>query len=136
MKDNSKFWDRYAKIYDYEIKRFNSDAYKEMYHLMAASLSKEMNVLEVATGTGLIALNISKYVRAVEAVDYSIKMVEKAKKKDVPKNVNFTVADAKDLLYEENSFDAVVISNALHIIGEPETVLKNILILHHNVEYK
>jgi len=33
-----------------------------MYRLMAGSLSPDMDVLEVATGTGLIAINIAANV--------------------------------------------------------------------------
>lgn len=54
--NNKSFWNRYAKLYDFEINRFSGKAYAEMYRLMAASLSPDMDVLEVATGTGLIAV--------------------------------------------------------------------------------
>lgn len=45
-KINKGFWNRYAKLYDFEISRFNRAAYAEMYRLMAAALSKDMRVLE------------------------------------------------------------------------------------------
>ncbi|HCC35315.1 MAG TPA: class I SAM-dependent methyltransferase, partial [Ruminococcaceae bacterium] len=52
------FWNRYARLYDFEINRFNGKAYEQMYRLMANSLTRDMDVLEIATGTGLIAINI------------------------------------------------------------------------------
>ena len=125
-KDNKFFWNKYAKFYDFEIMRFNGNAYKEMYKLMSQSLTKEMNVLEIATGTGLIAINIAEFAGAIEAIDFSPKMIETAKKKKVPKNVNFAVEDATNLSFGDNSFDAVIISNALHIMPNPEAVLSNI----------
>ena len=125
-KDNKGFWDRYAKLYDFEINRFSGKAYSTMYQLMADSLSPDMDVLEVATGTGLIAINIAPYARRVEATDFSPKMIEKAKKKKAPANVNFTVEDATALSFGDGSFDAAIISNALHIMPDPAKALSSI----------
>jgi len=125
-RDNKPFWNRYAKFYDSEVLRFSRAAYTEMYRLMSEVLTKEMDVLELATGTGLIAVNIAGSVRSITATDFSPKMIETAKKKTVPENVYFSVEDATSLSFEDNSFDAVIISNALHIMPNPEMVLKNI----------
>ncbi|MDR2939435.1 MAG: class I SAM-dependent methyltransferase [Clostridiales bacterium] len=124
--NNKGFWNRYAKLYDFEINRFSGKSYKQMYRMMANSLSPDMEVLEVATGTGLIAINIASYVRRVEAVDFSPKMIEAANKKKFPGNVSFSVGDATALSYNDNSFDAVIISNALHIMPTPVEALSNI----------
>ena len=125
-RDNKGFWNRYAKLYDFEINRFSGKAYAEMYRMMVASLSPNMDVLEVATGTGLIAINIAGFVHRVEATDFSPKMIEKAKKKKAPINVRFSVEDATALSFEDNAFDAVIVSNALHIMPDPVKVLSNI----------
>ena len=126
VENNKSFWDRYAKFYDSEVLRFSRAAYTEMYRLMSEVLTNEMEVLELAAGTGLIAANIAGSVRSVTATDFSPKMIETAKKKAVPENVHFSVEDAAALSFEENSFDAVIISNALHIMPNPELVLENI----------
>jgi len=125
-RDNKSFWNRYAKFYDFEIRKFNGKAYSEMYRLMERSLLPDMDVLEVATGTGLIAINIATSVRHVDALDFSPKMIEAAKKKKAPDNVCFSVGDATELPFEEHTFDAVIISNALHIMPDPAKVLSGI----------
>ena len=125
-RNNKSFWNRYAKLYDFEINRFSGKAYREMYRLMAGSLSPDMVVLEVATGTGLIAVNIAACVRHVEATDFSPKMIETAKKKKAPGNIIFSVEDVTALSFEDDSFDAVIISNALHIMPDPAKVLSSI----------
>ncbi len=125
-KNNKNFWNRYAKLYDFEINKFNRQAYDKMYGLMCSSLTKDMRILEIATGTGLISLNIAGMVNSVEAIDFAPKMIRKAKKKEAPSNVRFSVMDATALSFEEKSFDAVIISNALHIMPDPELVLENI----------
>ena len=43
-----------------------------------------------------------------------------------PENVHFEVADATSLRFEDDSFDVVVIANALHIIPNPEKALAEI----------
>jgi len=123
---NKKFWDRYAKFYDAEVLRFSREAYEEMYRSMSKVLAKDMRVLEIATGTGLIAIHIAKYVRSVEATDFSTKMIDAAKKKKVLENVRFSVEDGENLSFGDHSFDAVIISNALHIMPNPEAVLASI----------
>ena len=125
-RDNKGFWNRYAKLYDFQMKLFNGKAYREMVRLMASSLSSDMDVLEVATGTGLIAINIADCVRHVEATDFSPKMIEAAKKKKAPATIRFSAEDAMELSFADNSFDAVIISNALHIMPDPDKVLLNI----------
>jgi ubiquinone/menaquinone biosynthesis C-methylase UbiE len=121
--DAKRFWSRYAKLYDFEISRTSKTAYKRMYALMADALSASMDVLELATGTGLIAVNIAGGVRSVTATDYSPGMIATARKKDVPTNVTFSVEDATALSFSDASFDAVIISNALHIMPDPALAL-------------
>ena len=125
-RDNKKWWNRYAKLYDFETNSFSGKAYKEMYRMMSEVLSPDMDVLEVATGTGLIATNIAGCVRSVEATDFAPKMITTAKKKKAPGNVRFSVEDATALSFEDSSFDAVIISNALHIMPDPAKALSEI----------
>jgi len=127
MKDitNRSFWGRFAGIYDTFIKKDNK-AYAEMYLLIRARLTTNMHILELATGTGLISIAIADKVSSVEATDFSPQMIAEAKKKKIPRNVNFSVQDACNLSYADCSFDAVIISNALHIMPNPELALQNI----------
>jgi ubiquinone/menaquinone biosynthesis C-methylase UbiE len=125
-RDNKDFWNLYAKLYDFEIKRFSGKAYQVMYQLMASVLLPDMDVLEVATGTGLIAVNIAAHVRHIEAIDFAPKMISKAKKKKSPGNINFAVEDATVLSFEDSTFNAVIISNALHLMADPVKALSEI----------
>lgn len=53
-------------------------------------------------------------------------MIETAMTKRAPDNVHFSIEDAAKLSFSDQTFDAVIISNALHIMPDPELVLKNI----------
>lgn len=123
---NRRFWSRYAKLYDFEINRTSQAAYQQMYRWMGSVLSPEMEVLEVATGTGLIACHVARYVSSVQAIDFSPGMIAAANRKDVPDNVHFSLADATALPFEDSRFDAAIISNALHIMPDPVLALANI----------
>ena len=53
-------------------------------------------------------------------------MIREAKKGDYPSNLTFEVADATALPYKDDSFDVVLIANALHVMPEPEKALSEI----------
>lgn len=83
-------------------------------------------MLEIATGPGLLANHIAHAAAEMIATDYSEGMIKEAKKGVYPSNRSFEVADATALPYEDNSFDAVLIANALHVMPEPEKALSEI----------
>lgn len=86
-------------------------------------LQRDMDVLELACGTGQLSVPLSPYVRSWEATDFSPEMVKQAKKQSHTSRLHFSVQDATKLPYGPESFDAVVISNALHIMPQPEKAL-------------
>lgn len=119
-----KTWDRFAPFYTLS-RRIDKDAYEMMYSLIRKKAENQL-VLELATGTGLIAKNIASSAKKVIATDYSEKMIKQAKKGTIPENVRFSVQDACHIKFGDNTFDVVIISNALHIMPEPELALKEI----------
>lgn len=120
-----QFWDRWSSIYD-RFMNSNERLYDEMAVKMKASLNRDMVVLELACGTGLISRRIVGSVKSLEATDYSEKMIAEAKKNVHSVRAHFSVQDAASLFYAPESFDAVVIANALHIVPEPQKVLAEI----------
>ena len=120
----SKNWDRFAPFYDLFLKK-DQEAYNEMYDSIRKTIANK-NVLELATGTGLIAKNVACAAKHIDATDYSEKMIQQAKKGKNPDNIEFEVQDATNLKYEDNTYDIVIISNALHIMPEPEKALAEI----------
>jgi ubiquinone/menaquinone biosynthesis C-methylase UbiE len=96
-----------------------------MYDRIPAVI-KGKEVLEIATGPGLLAKHVAPAAKRMTATDYSDGMIAEAKKGECPDNLIFEVADAVSLPYEDESFDAVLISNALHVMPEPEKALEEI----------
>lgn len=121
-------WNRFSLIYDMFVKK-DEKAYKEIIEQTALILKPEDKVLEIATGTGIIALGLCEYIEYIEATDFSPDMIALADKKASQmgiSNIHFSVQDAYNLNYSSNSFDAIIICNTLHIMPEPEKALSEI----------
>jgi ubiquinone/menaquinone biosynthesis C-methylase UbiE len=119
-----KIWDLYAPIYK-KAMQADQKIYDFMYERIPAKIW-DMEVLEIATGPGLLAKHVAPAAKRMIATDYSDGMIAQAKKGDCPANLTFEVADAMNLPYPDHSFDAVLIANALHIIPDPEKALREI----------
>ena len=124
MKNKNSVWNFYAPVYDLFM-RMNRPAYREMYGMIRRAI-KGKEVLELATGTGLIAKNVADAAEHMTATDFAENMLAKAKKGYVPQNLEFSYADATFLPFDDDSFDVVIIANALHITDEPRRVLSEI----------
>lgn len=119
-----RIWDLYAPIYKQAMKA-DQKIYDFMYGRIPGKI-RNMEVLEVATGPGLLARHVAPAARRMLATDYSDGMIAQAGKGEFPANLTFEVADAMNLPYPDHSFDAVLIANALHIIPDPEKALREI----------
>ena len=124
MSEHKDFWDKNAGRYD-RFMRKDRAAYDEMYELIRP-IVRHKTVLELATGTGLIAKNIVIAAAHIEATDASAEMIAEAKRDNRSAKLYFSVQDMFRLPYAEESFDVVIVSNALHIVPQPEKALAEI----------
>ena len=124
MRDHENFWDRNAARYD-RFMRKDRAAYDEMYELIRP-IVRHKTVLELATGTGLIAKHIVNAAAHIEATDASAEMIAEARRDNRSAKLYFSVQDMFRLPYAEESFDVVIVSNALHIVPQPEKALAEI----------
>ena len=124
MQEHKNFWDRNAGRYD-RFMRKDRAAYDEMYELIRP-IVRHKTVLELATGTGLIAKHIVNAAAHIEATDASAEMIAEAKRDNRSAKLYFSVQDMFCLPYAGESFDVVIVSNALHIVPQPEKALQEI----------
>ena len=124
MQEHKNFWDKNAGRYDCFMRKDRA-AYEEMYALIWPVV-KAKTVLELATGTGLIAKSIVNAAAHIEATDASAEMIAEAKRGNQSAKLHFSVQDMFCLPYADKSFDAVIVSNALHIVPQPEKALAEI----------
>ncbi len=127
MKDwtNKRFWQRMAKLYA-PFMRSAGPLYDAIRDRLRPYLTREMNVLEMACGTGQLTFRMAESAGRWEATDFSERMVAEAEKCPRHQNVRFAVRDATNLPYSDHSFDAALIANALHIMPEPDKALHEI----------
>ncbi len=121
---NKKTWSFYAPIYERAM-RSDKKAYSWMYQRISVVVEGK-EVLECATGPGLLAKHIASSAKSVIATDYAAGMIKEAEKGDYATNLRFEVADATSLPYENASFDVVILANALHVMPEPEQALREV----------
>ncbi len=133
MKDyqayNDKLFSRWAPVYDgFEL--ILSHVRKEMVQEINPS---NKTVLDVATGTGSLAIALSATAKKVVAIDLSDKMLDVAKKKRSNYELSFLQMDASNMSFQDGAFDIVTISLGLHdmplevrtaVLEEAKRVLK------------
>lgn len=127
MKDlsNKNYWQRLSKIYA-PLMESDKKFYIAICECIKKYLKSDMHVLELACGSGQLSLPLSEYVCSWTATDFSENMIEQAKKRTKKESLSFQVADATSLPFDDQKYDCVVISNALHIMPEPEKAMKEI----------
>jgi demethylmenaquinone methyltransferase/2-methoxy-6-polyprenyl-1,4-benzoquinol methylase len=97
----------------------------------AAALTPGDRVLDLATGTGDIALLALRRGAAVVGLDITLRMVELARKKVSGRAPSFLVGDMMSLPFPDQSFDVITTGYGLrnvpdlrHAIGEAARVLR------------
>ena len=114
MKDYKKYNDqlfsRWAPVYD---------VFELILSDVRNQITKEINpinksVLDVATGTGSLAIDLSKSAEKVIGIDLSSKMLDVAEKKRKNDNLSFLLMDASCMKFNDEEFDLVTISLGLH----------------------
>jgi phosphatidylethanolamine/phosphatidyl-N-methylethanolamine N-methyltransferase len=128
IEKEKKYWDKLASRYEPFIEK-----YWKIYPSLLDKISGDINsgdiVLDVATGTGLVALKVAERASKIYAVDISEPMIKEAKKKVEEKEINnieFSVEDAYSLSFDKEMFDTVICNNALHNMISPQKALSEI----------
>lgn len=122
---NKQFWERFAGVYSYFMKT-KARAYKALCKEIEEYISDTDDVLELACGTGQMTFHLADKAKRWTATDFSPKMIAVASKRNKNLKVQFLVQDATRLVWEGNSFDVIVIANALHIMPNPDKALAEI----------
>lgn len=128
MDQSAKFWDKIAVRYS---KRPVSDeaAYQKKLQVTREYFRPDMEVLEFGCGTGSTAIAHAPYVKHIRAIDISSKMIEIAQgKADAGniKNVTFERSTIDDISMPDQSLDAVLGLNILHLLDNWEGAIARV----------
>ena len=113
MQEHKDFWDKNAGRYD-RFMRKDRAAYDEMYELIRP-IVRHKTVLELATGTGLIAKHIVNAAAHIEATDASPKMIAEIRR--VLKDDGVLIAPT--FTHAGNSFPGKVKAFFMKLAGFP-----------------
>jgi len=120
-------WDSRAEAYDDRVMQTFTEAYRLTSEAILEVVNPSSNVLEMGCGTGIVTVEIAPNVREMTGIDISPKMIaraqEKARRQNL-KNVTFKVLDASELPFPDHAFDVILLPNLLHLVPQPEKVIK------------
>lgn len=128
MKDSKEFWDKTAEKY---IKSPLKDeaTYQKKLAITREFLRSDSKVLEFGCGSGATAIFHAPHVKHVIATDISDKMIEAAKRKAVEagvKNIAFEQGTLDSLNFQNESFDAVLGLNVLHLLEDVDGAITRV----------
>ena len=118
-----------AKKYDNPSLRFFSFCADKLVDY--AKIAPNQKVLDVATGTGMVAIAAAQTLRdsgRVQAIDLSENMINQAQgnlKRAGFDNVDFHVMDAENLDFKNNYFDVITCSYGLFFMPDMSAALKS-----------
>lgn len=124
-----KFWDSLARKYDGFVAKYAQKTYSRSIELMEQELSSDSNVLEIGTGTGLVAFALADKVRSLKGIDYSPQMIKVANEKLAKTcltNIEFQLNPATKIDFPDKSFDLIIASNVFHLFPNPDKVMKEV----------
>lgn len=96
------------------------------------SKSKPKNILDIATGTGDLAILLAKSgAEKIVGLDISLGMLQVGEKKiadrDLNKTIEMVLADSENIPFEDNYFDAITVAFGVRNFENLETGLSEIL---------
>ncbi len=124
MTNNAVFWNKAARGY---AKRPVADeaAYAHTLDRTRSYLKATDKVLEAGCGTGTTALKLADAAAEIVATDVASEMIAIAREKGKDTgNVRFEVADETLNQFGNDSFDAVLAFNLIHLVPNPQSALR------------
>ncbi len=113
-----------SQFYDNYIQRqidsgINNRIYSLYKRLIDVGLRKDSKILEIGCGIGILTYLLSKHIKSgiIEAVDFSEKSIEYAKRHISNKNIQLTASDILDYT-SKTTFDYVLLFDALEHIPQ------------------
>lgn len=128
MNQPSRIWDKVADRYSKKPVA-DEEAYQKKLQVTRDYLRPDMEVLEFGCGTGSTAIAHAPYVKHIQAIDISPKMLEIAQgKADAGnvRNITFAQSTIEDFSAPDQSFDAVLGLSILHLLENKEDTIAKV----------
>jgi len=128
MDRSIRFWDRIAERYSNQ-PIADGAAYQKKLQATREYFRPDMEVLELGCGTGSTAIIHAPYVKHIQAIDISSKMIEIAQGKAGARNVeNVTFAQSTidEFSVDDQTLDAVLGLSILHLLENRDDVIAKV----------
>jgi ubiquinone/menaquinone biosynthesis C-methylase UbiE len=112
---DSVSFDRAADFYD-ETRHVGDRALIDSIDHITSSLAGAGRVLEIGVGTGMLAVPLAERGLDVVGIDVSRAMLAKLRQKTTGATPHVALADARQLPFADDSFDAAYLRHVLHLI--------------------
>jgi ubiquinone/menaquinone biosynthesis C-methylase UbiE len=138
---------RYQQVYDQFISRFYDIGLKigltpfgekilrmSVFNTISPYIKRRDRILDLCCGTGTLTVLLAELFYddcSIIGVDLSQGQIAQAQKKDIYPNLKFIVMDANNLQFNNESFDKIIISAALHEMDKKQRL--NVLSEVHRV---
>ena len=109
------YWGQRAKRYD-RLRWANDSNYIGMI-LSSVAFDRWDSVLDVGTGTGIMARAVSPFVYIVFGLDNSKRMLRRAKRANSCKNIFYVEGDIRDVKTPDFSFNKIIARSVFHHLG-------------------
>lgn len=120
---NRKYYDSFSQRYERHRGRNDPGGYHELVDELEAGFvqryAENLDVLEVGCGTGLVLSRIATFARVAKGVDFSPRMLEKARKR----GLDVVEGSATELPFEDRTFDVTCSFKVLAHILDIECAL-------------
>ena len=128
MDQTDKFWDKIAQRYAKK-PVVDEESYQKKLLKSREYFRPDMEVLEIGCGTGSTAIVHAPYVKHIQAIDISSKMIDIARGKAEEgniKNVTFKCSAIDELSLPDESLDAVLALSILHLVENRAGVIAGV----------
>ena len=115
-----KTWQESAEHYIENVAPMTANSGQLQILQEVGGIDKSCNVMELGCGTGDLAEQLAEIAGRVAAIDFSENMIRIASER-FP-HIDFRVADAEAVPFEDNAFDVVVSNYTAHHFARPKIV--------------
>ena len=121
-----KYWGKISSTHDNAVLYIVGDRVQQEIKGWLINQFKQTDaVLDLGCGTGFYSEVISERLKHLTATDLAPEMVELAKEKlSQYSNVKVQIEDCYSTSFRDNRFDAILMTNLLHIVKDPIAVLR------------
>lgn len=121
------YWDYRSEVYSTGIVEQSEEERTAWKSMLSSTLDRRehLEILDVGTGPGQLALMFAELGHHVTAVDLSARMLDKARKNAFKRSldINFIQGDAEDLQFPDMQFDVVSSKFLLWTLPDPQKAL-------------